>query len=501
MACVIGLDIGTTSTIGILLRLPDKVLAVATRPVTLTSRHAGWAEEDPEEWWRNVCDVVPELMATSGVAPSELVGVGVAGMLPAIVLLDSDDRILRPSIQQSDARCVAEVEELKAEVDEPAFLRRTGNGVNQQIVASRLRWVERHEPAVFRRIATLFGSYDYVNWRLTGQKAIEQNWALEAGFVDLADHALADDLIGLAHVPRAAVPPKSISHKILGQVSAGAAAATGLPAGLPVVGGAADHIASALAAGLLAPGDVLLKFGGSGDIIVAAPTPVPDPRLYLDYHLVPGLFAPNGCMASAGSTLNWFARSIAGGFAEPARGQGLTVHAWLDRLAAEIPPGCDGVRALPYFLGEKTPIHDPLARGTFTGLSLNHGIPHMWRALLEGIAYAFRHHLDVMAELGYPATRFLASDGGSRSRVWMQIVSDVLQRPVQLLVNHHGSCLGAAWVAAVGTGQGVSWGDIAKVVGQGERIRPDPTRAAACDAGYAAFRDLYASLKPHFHHP
>ncbi len=499
MACVIGLDIGTTSTIGILLRLPDRVLAVASRPATLISRHAGWAEEDPEEWWRNVCDIAPELLATTGVAPSELAGVGVTGMLPAIVLLDAEGCLLRPSIQQSDARCVAEVEELRAEVDEAEFLRRTGNGVNQQIVASRLRWVERHEPEVFRRIATVFGSYDYVNWRLTGRKAIEQNWALEAGFVDLADHALADDLIALAHVPRSAIPPKSVSHEILGHVTAAAAAATGLPAGLPVVGGAADHIASALAAGLLAPGDVLLKFGGSGDIIVAAPKPAPDPRLYLDYHLVPGLFAPNGCMASAGSTLNWFARSIASGLAEPAKAQGLSVHAYLDKLAAEIPPGSDGVQALPYFLGEKTPLHDPLARGTFTGLSLNHGLAHMWRALLEGIAYAFRHHLDVLTELKYPASRFLASDGGAQSLVWMQIVSDVLQKPVQLLVNHHGSCLGAAWVAAIGTGQAVAWSDIAKVVGQGERIVPDPAKAAAYDAGYAAFSDLYRSLKPHFH--
>lgn len=387
------------------------------------------------------------------------------------------------SIQQSDARCVTEVEELRAEVDEAGFLRRTGNGVNQQVVASRLRWVERHEPEVFRRIATVFGSYDYVNWRLTGLKAIEQNWALEAGFVDLAHHALAEDLIRLAHVPRSAIPPKSISHEILGHVTAAAAAATGLPAGLPVVGGAADHIASALAAGLLAPGDVLLKFGGSGDIIVAAPKPAPDPRLYLDYHLVPGLFAPNGCMASAGSTLNWFARSIASGFVEPAKVQGLSVHAYLDNLADELLPGSDGVRALPYFLGEKTPIHDPLARGTFTGLSLNHGIPHMWRALLEGIAYAFRHHLDVLAELGYPATRFLASDGGAQSRIWMQIVSDVLQAPVQLLVNHHGSCLGAAWVAAIGTGQAVLWSDIVKVVGQESGScrtlpKPAPTKPA-----------------------
>ena len=146
---------------------------------------------------------------------------------------------MRPSIQQSDGRCGKEVAEISSEISEAVFLKKAGNGINQQLVAAKLRWIEKNEPQVFSRIDTVFGSYDYINWRLTGEKAVEQNWALEAGFVDLANLELSDELIALGHVPLTAIPRKAASHEVLGVVSASAAAATGLPLGVPVVGGAA----------------------------------------------------------------------------------------------------------------------------------------------------------------------------------------------------------------------------------------------------------------------
>jgi xylulokinase len=496
VTCVVGLDIGTTSTIGILIELPDRVHAIATRPVALRAPHPGWAEEDPEEWWRNCAAILCELCRQAGVPATRIAAIGTTGMLPAVVLLDAAGRLLRPSIQQSDGRCGTEVEELRREVDEAAFLAKAGNGVNQQLVTAKLRWLRRHEPAVFRDIATVFGSYDYVNFRLTGARRIEQNWALEAGFVDVARGALDDSLIALSHLPRAAIPPRALSHEVIGRVSAAAAAETGLAAGTPVVGGAADLVASALAAGIVGPGDCLLKFGGSVDILVAAAEARPDPRLYLDHHLVPGLFMPNGCMATGGSALNWFVTGL--GAAEAARGVALgrTAHAHLDLLAADIAPGSEGLTVLPYFLGEKTPIHDPLARGAIEGLTLSHGVGHVWRALLEAYAYALRHHVEVLRELGHRPTRFVASDGGARSRVWMQIVADVLQAPVRLLEGHPGSCLGAAWTAAIGIGATTSWSGIDAFVAPGALLAPQRSSAAVYEAGYARYRELYARLAP-----
>ena len=495
MPYVIGLDIGTTSTIGILIRMPGEVVALASRPVTLRSPKPGWAEEDPQDWWRNVCAVIGELLSGGGVQPGELAAIGAAGMLPAVVLLDAAGEVIRPSIQQSDGRCGAEVAELAAEISEAEFLARAGNGINQQLLTTKLRWLRRHEPDAFARIATVMGSYDYVNFRLTGERTVEQNWALEAGFTDVGEGRIADDLVGLAGIAPSAVPRRVLSHERVGRVTAEAAAQTGLPEGLPVVGGAADHVASAFVAGVVEPGDMLLKFGGAIDVLLATDRAAPDARMYLDYHLVPGLFMPNGCMATGGSGLNWFADTLAGGERAAAEADGLTLHAHLDRLAEAVPPGAEGVRVAPFFLGEKTPIHDPALRGAFSGLSLSHGLPHLWRACLEAYAYAIRHHVEVFEDMGHRAERFLVSDGGSASRLWMQIVADVLQKPLQRLTGHPGSCLGAAWVAAVGVGLTHDWAGVNAFVTMRDRIEPAAASAAVYEEGYQRYRADLAAMQ------
>ncbi|MBY5368003.1 FGGY-family carbohydrate kinase [Rhizobium leguminosarum] len=491
MSITLGLDIGTTSTIGILIELPNRVLGLTSRPSTLRSPQHGWAEEDPAEWWSNVCEITRELIATTGIEAGGISAVGVTGMLPAVVLLDDAGYVLRPSIQQSDGRCGEEVEELKAEWDEADFLAKAGNGINQQLVTAKLRWIARHEPIVFERIATVMGSYDFINWKLTGEKAIEQNWALEAGFVDINTDRLDDELIGLARVRRDAIPRKAASHEVLGHLTDDAAKATGLAPGTPVIGGAADMIASAFGAGINKAGDVLLKFGGAVDILTATDVVRPDPRMFLDYHLVPGLYMPNGCMSTGGSGLNWFISTFAGREQIAAKAEGISVHRYLDRLAAACAPGADGLTILPYFLGEKTPIHDAGARGLIDGLTLSHHIGHLWRAMLEAYAYALRHHIDVLNDIGHPTTRFIVSDGGSQSRIWMQIVSDVLQQPLQGLTGHPGSCLGVAWAAAIGAGLTEDWSGVTAFVGQGERILPNPDNAAVYGRGYRTYRALY----------
>ncbi len=489
MSVFIGIDIGTTSTIAVAMSKTGEALASASRPSRLFSPQPGFAEADPGQWWTNVQAVTQELISKmpNGI---DFAGVCVTGMLPAVVLLDKERRVLRPSIQQSDARCGEQVEALKLTLDEAAYLSRTGQGLTQQLVAPKLQWLKTHEPEVYEKIAHVFGSYDLINMHLTGRLTVERNWALEAGFVDLADHRIAEDLVALSGLPPQVLPTLVASHEVIGTVTAEAAELTGLPEGLPVFGGAADHIASALAAGLTQTGDVLLKFGGAGDIIAIAGKPEPDRRLFLDYHLVPGLYAPNGCMASSGSLLRWLAGLIGGSESDDVLKQ-------LDQEAAAVPAGADGVRALPYFLGEKTPIHDPLARGTITGLSLGHTRGHIWRAVLEAIACGFRHHLDVLAETGRPATRLIASDGGSRSRIWMQIVADICGQPVHVLSDAFGSSIGAAWVAAAGSGI-AAWDDVATSVRIGTVLQPSPEGIAAGNRIYSDYRELYASVKPYF---
>jgi xylulokinase len=495
MPLLLGLDIGTTSTIGILIDSEGNTLATASRPATLYSDHPNWAEEDTEQWWTNVCATTRELLAKAGARVEAIAGVGVTGMVPALVLLDADGRVLRRSIQQNDARAIDEIEAMKRTIDGQEFFRRTGGGINQQVIATKLRWIEKHEPALFARIATMFGSYDYIAWRLTGVAGIEQNWALESGFVDIGNGRIDPQLLALGGIATERLPPIRASHAVIGPVSEIAAAATGLARGTPVVAGCADHVASAFVAGAVRDGDLVLKFGGAGDILLSTSKLITDPRLFIDHHIVPGLWFSNGCMAASGSLLNWIAREWAAGETPKAAAAGLSVHAWLDRLAAATPAGAEGLVLLPYVLGEKTPLHDPHARGTLIGLGLHHRLAHVWRAALEGVAFGFRHHVDVFRERGADMRRIVACDGGAASDLWLQICADVLNRPVQRLRRHPGSCLGAAYVAGVGVGVFEDWQGVARYVEPGEVFTPDAARAATYDRAYAVFRETYERLK------
>jgi xylulokinase len=470
-------------------------LALAQRPVELYSEHSGWAEEDPGQWWANVVAICRELLTSVDLSASAIAAIGVTGMVPAMVALDKDSRVLRHSIQQSDGRTGNEVATLLAEYDPALFLARTGTGINQQLMAPKLRWLAAHEPRCFAAIDTIFGSYDYIAFRLTGVRSLERNWALEAGFIDLKAGTIAEDLVGLGGIGTQVLPPLNASHVVIGGISASAAAQTGLHQRTPVIAGVADHVASAFVAGIKQPGDMLLKFGGAGDILLATRTPRPDPRLFLDYHLVPDLFMPNGCMAASGSVLNWFVRVLASSESAD-KTAARSHHARLDALADAVAAGSEGLILQPYFLGEKTPIHDPAARGTFIGLGLHHHLGHLWRAALEGIAFGFRHHVEVCSDIGYAINRVVASDGGASSIVWMQIVSDVLQRPVELLTGHPGSCLGAAYAAARGVEAIDSWNAIERFVKPAGTIVPNKDHAAVYNNAFATYLAAYDALKP-----
>ena len=495
MPCLLGLDIGTTSTVGIVLDADGKTLAKATRPSELLSKRPNWAEEDPALWWRNSCEIVTELLSVAGIGAGDLAAVGVTGMVPTVILLDEDGRVLRHSIQQNDARAIREIEEMKQAIAPDTFFAKTGGSINQQLIAPKLRWIERHEPDIFARAKRVFGSYDYITYCLTGTASVEHNWALESGLLDIAAGDFDVELGRLGGIAPDLLPPVRRSHEVVGAVTRGAAKETGLRADTPVVAGCADHIASAFVAGAVNDGDLVIKFGGAGDIMLSSSKPVADPRLFIDYHIIPGLYFSNGCMAASGSVLNWILRHLGAAEARAAEAKGISAHAYMDRLAAGVPPGADGLVLLPYFLGEKTPLHDPNARGTLIGLGLHHGLPHIWRAALEAVAFGFRHHVEVFEEIGLEVTRVSACDGGAASDLWLQITADVLGRPIERLLNHPGSSLGAAFVAGMGIDVFDDWGAIARFVPSDRVFEPDPRWRALYDDGYGIYRETYQRLE------
>jgi xylulokinase len=492
MAVFLGLDIGTTSTIGILIDEAGRTHAVASRPVDLHSPHANWAEEDPAQWWENVGEITRDLLRTAALAPDSVAGVGVTGMLPALILLDAAGHPVRRSIQQNDARAIEELHAFAARRPEAEFVGLTATGYSQQLIGPKLAWIARHEPDAHARAKALVGASDFITHKLTGSLQVEHNWALESGFVNLDTGAYDPDLIAQAGIDARLLQPIRRSEEVVGAVTAEASNHTGLAAGTPVVAGCADHVASAFVCGASRNGDLVVKFGGAADILLSSDRPVRDRRLFLDHHIVPGLWFPNGCMAAGGNLLNWVIAHFGKAEAADAKARGVSPHHLLDDRAASLDTE---LLLLPYVLGEKTPLMDPNARGTLVGLGLHHDLAHIWRAALEGIVFGMRHHVETFEDCGLSVSRVLAADGGATSDVWLQIAADVLDRPVQRVDRHPGSCLGAAFVAAVGTGAITSWDRIGDYVAMGRTFTPRPVHVAAYNRKYGLWRETYDRLR------
>jgi len=478
MSLLLGIDVGTTATKAVLFDSDSGPVAEAERPSQLVSRHPGWAEEDTAVWWQNVSEICREL------APGrDIRGVGISGMVPCTILLDERMRPLRWSIQQNDARTSAEVAELQRALAGRQVLERTGSAITQQSTGPRLLWLARHEPEIWRQTRAIVGSYDLIASRLTGSLAVESNWALETGLYEFETGSWANDVITECGASVHQLPPIRRPHEIVGTVTSEAAAETGLAVGTPVVAGSADHIGSTFASGVLRQGDLLIKLGGAGDIMLAVDHPSVDDRLYLDFHLIPGRFVMSGCMATSGSLIRWFQ-------AQSAPGIDLDT---LDAEAEAAGPGAGGVVVLPYFLGEKTPIQDPDATGAFVGLRLDHNRGHLFRAVLEATAFGFRHHLDVLREHGYQVARARVTDGGARSRVWTSIIADVLGLTLEKVSIRSGSAVAAAYAAGMGVGAFQDWYDIERFVTVSEVV--EPCARAVYDTNYSTYRALYPALR------
>jgi xylulokinase len=485
---LLGLDIGTTSTKAILTDNAGNILADASLGADLSSLHPGWAEEDPNQWWENVRRLIPIVLNTAGVKANQVAGIGVSGMVPTLILLDEKGAVLRPSIQQNDARAVEEIDYQHSRTEESDILARTGSAITQQSIGPKLLWLRKHEPEVMRLVRHIMGSYDYIVHCFTGEFSSERNWALESGLFDLHREDWDEILLELAGIDRAWLGTIHWPADRVGGLTTSAAKSCGLLAGTPVVAGSADHIASAFSAGVCEEGDLLVKLGGAGDILFCVDRVEVDARLFLDYHVIPGKFLVNGCMASSGSLIKWFRNQFAPGAS----------YTELDAAAADLPAGSEGLLLLPYFLGEKTPIQDPRARGTLVGLTLSHTAAHVYRAVLEGISYGFYHHLQVLAEQGMTPTYARCANGGAHSILWKQITSDVLGIRLEQVANHPGSSLGAAFCAGMGIGAFSRWDEIERYIRITSITKPDPANHARYQKMFVLYREIYEALKDKF---
>ena len=473
---LLGLDLGSSGVKAILLDPDRGIVASRSYDVALYSDHPGWAEAETQEWWSGVTTLVPRLLGDAGAAGADIAALAVSGMVPAVVLLDEEDRPLRRAILQNDARAAREIDQIRSALGEFDLLALTGSVLSQQSVAPTASWLNFHEPEVWRKVASIRGSYDWLARALGARDHVEENWAIEGGLYDF-DFAAIAAVQDAANVRWPALLDVCAPGSVVGEVSRNAAAATGLAAGTAIVVGGADHVLSAYGAGLVREGECLIKLGGAGDILAVSDEKLLDRRLYLDKHPVPGKWLPNGCMATSGSLLRWEQSLFDGAPLEE-----------LDAAAAQSAPG--NLLVLPYFLGEKTPLHDPDLRGVMVGMNLATTRGDIHRSFLEAIAYGFRSHVEIFAEDGLHLTRTTVTNGGSKSRLWREILADVLNRDLVSITDHPGAAFGAAVIAGIGTGAIDDWSYVAGALDEGDVISPQPANTEIYDQRYQEFLRL-----------
>jgi xylulokinase len=482
---LLGIDLGSSGVKATLVSPERGIVASTSREVALYSDFVGWAEADPQEWWRATCEVIAQLLSETGASNNDVKALAVSGMVPAVVICDQEGVPLRRAILQNDARATNEIRELQRALEHLDLLRLTGSVLSQQSVSPTVLWLARSEPALWSRTISVQGSYDWLARQFGASAHVEQNWALESGLYDL-------DLRPLEAVPAAtkiswpALLPVLRPGTVAGEVSVAAARASGLKPGTTIVVGGADHVLSAYGAGLVKTGDTLIKLGGAGDILAVSKKVFLDRRLYLDAHPIPGSWLPNGCMATSGSVLRW----------EQALFDGVALDV-LDEEARNSRPGA--LVSLPYFLGEKTPLHDPDLRGVIAGLHLGTTRGDLHRSFLEGIAYGFKAHVDVFNEGGLVLGDVRVTNGGSRSRLWREILSDVLHRDLISIINHPGASYGAAVIAGIGIGLIHDWTYVAGALEKGEVISPNPENVVIYEERYQQFLQLSLSSAPISH--
>jgi xylulokinase len=424
---ILAIDLGTTSAKGGLVGLDGTILAAAraSYPMT-TGERAGWAEQDPEAWWRALIDVARQLV---GQRVADVAAIAVDGHGPTLAAVDAEGRPTRPAITWLDTRATQELDQLSR----ASGLRGWALGVLPHAL-----WVERHEPEVATRTRWYLNTWEFLTLRLSGRAAM----TLVPGQSRVSDGLLS--VVGLD--PRRIAPPIA-AGEVAGGLTAEAATAIGLVAGTPVVAGVVDAFASFHGAGLLGPGDAIDTGGMSGGFGIYWHEPVEAAGSFCTPAPLPGLHVVGGAMAATGRALDWLRDDVLGG----ANGGGLTTEALIAE-AATVDPGADGLVFLPYLAGERSPIWDPNARGAFIGLTLHHRRGHLARAVLESAAFAIRHVAAPILAAGVTVREMRVCGGPARSTTWNQIKADVTGMTVAVPHALETAVVGSGIVGAIGIG-------------------------------------------------
>lgn len=495
MKYLLGIDVGTGGTRAVLTRRNGEIVSSATcEHVPFASPQIGWAEQEPEDWYRAGGSAVRQAIAAAGIDASEISAVGLAGQMHGAVLLDENNQVLRPSLIWCDQRTQAQCDWLNEKLGERKIIELTCNPALTNFTLTKLLWVRDNEPEIWKRFRRVLLPKDYVRFRLTGQHAMDVAEASGTLMLDVTHRCWSEEMMAAAELPTSCLPKLYESPEICGRISEAGAAYTGLKQGTPVVAGAGDQAGGAVGMGIVRGGTVSATIGTSGVVFAATDSPAMDSlgRVHTFCHAVPGRWHVMGVTQAAGLSFRWFRNLMRTASSDLSYDD-------LTREAAIAPPGSDGVLWAPYLMGERTPYLDPKARGTLTGLAASHTRAHVTRAILEGVAFSLKDTFSLFDEMHVPVRTVRLGGGGARSPLWRQIQADVYDHEVEILAAEEGAAYGAALLAGVGA---KFWSSVDEAcdaaVKVQQRVQPDSNAVKALTVQYENFRRLYPALKPLF---
>jgi len=494
---LLGVDIGTSGSKGVLIDTEGRILAEGYAEHDVSRPRSGWAEHDPEEvWWGDFVKITGRILKDSQVDSADVVGICVSGLCPDVAAVDKDGRPVRPGILYADVRPVDEIRVGKESIGDNRSLDTTGNVISTQSTWPKMLWIKRNEPRNWDRTFKFLSGHSYVVMKLTGEYSQDYTVASMSGLFDSRNLKWDAELVDLAEVSLEKLPHACPAHEVVGEVTSEAAAETGLACGTPVIAGCCDGVASMLSAGVTENGESVFFYGTTGVLLICTDRLVPDPRLMNAVNAIPGKYVLVGAaMATSGAIIKWFRDEFAPLEKAAERQGGVSAYQALDSQASKVPPGSEGVIILPYFAGERTPIFDPLARGIIFGLLLSHTRAHVYRAALEAVAYGLNHHIEILRELNAMPTKIFAVDGGARSRLWRQIVSDVTEVPQHYISKTPGAPYGGAYLAGYGTGTFHDFETLRAWIEVEETTEPRPEAHRTYAKFYSIYRKMYSRIK------
>jgi xylulokinase len=490
MHCL-GIDVGTGGSRAVLIDSAGQIVASETiEHVPFASPETGWAEQDPDDWWRASAAAIRAVLSKDNINRESIAAIGLSGQMHGAVLLDEKDQVIRPSIIWCDQRSDIQCRQLTEQIGASRLIELTCNPALTGFTLPKVLWVKDHEPEYWRRIRSLLLPKDYVRFRLTGEKATDVADASGTLLLDVSARRWSKTMLEAAELDDNVLPALFESQQITGTVSESASEQTGLRAGTPVVAGAGDQAAGAVGMGIVKPGSVSATIGTSGVVFAATNNPALDPRgrVHTFCHAIPNRWHVMGVTQGAGLSLRWFRDQFGGDSYEE-----------LTADAAKVPAGANNLLWAPYLMGERTPHLDPNARAALVGLTASHTRGHIVRAVLEGVAFSLRDSFEIFREMNVPVESIRLGGGGARSKLWRQIQADIYRHAVDIVQAEEGAAYGAALLAGVGGGLWKSVEDAcADVVRVVDRIEPNPAAVKVLDPLYRSYRELYPALRKVF---